>query len=74
MNDTALPITNAAETEWVASDLDQTVSQELHGRTQQAMSVRVFLWRLLAVGLNIGLFMVLFQLYKLVRKTAISRG
>jgi PAP2 superfamily protein len=74
MNERALPISNAAETDWVATDLDQTVSQELHGRTEQALSLRVLLWRLLAVGLNIGLFMILFQLYKLVRKTAITRG
>ena len=74
MNERALPITNVAETDWVATDLDQTVSQELHGRTEQPLTLRVFLWRLLAVGLNLGLFMILFQLYKLVRKTAISHG
>ena len=74
MNERALPIPNAAETEWVATDLDQTVGQELHGRTEQRLTIRVFLWRLLAVGLNIGLFMILFQLYKLVRKTYISRA
>ena len=74
MNERALPISNAVETNWVATDLDQTVSQELRGRTEQRLTFGVILWRLLAVGLNIGLFMVLFQLYKLVRKTAITRG
>lgn len=35
---------------------------------------RTFLWRAVGFGLNLGLFMVLFQCYKLVRKTFIHRG
>ena len=74
MNDPALSIAAPSDQQWDAPGLDQSVSEELDGHTEQPLTVRSFAWRVLAIGLNIGLFMVLFQLYKVVRKTYISRG
>ena len=74
MNESALSATKTVETKWSEPELDQTVSQELHGRTEQPLTWRSFFWRAVGFGLNLGLFIVLFQLYKVGRKTFISRA
>lgn len=49
--------------------------RELEGVGEsRRITLAVVAWRVLAVGLNLGLFMILFQLYKVVRKTFITRG
>src|SRR5688572_14065181 len=71
MNESALPVTKTIETPWSEPDLDQSVSQELHGRTEQPLTWRTFIWRAVGFGVNLGLFILLFQLYKVGRKTFI---
>jgi hypothetical protein len=74
MNESALPVNRTAETTWAEPDLEQSVSQELHGRAEQPLTWRTFIWRAVGFGLNLGLFILLFQLYKVGRKTFISRA
>jgi hypothetical protein len=51
------------------------VVRELEGAGEkQRITAAVVLRRVVAIALNLGLFMVLFQLYKLGRKTFITRG
>jgi hypothetical protein len=74
MNESALPLPNTAEIETANPELDLTVEQELHGQTEQPLTWRSFFWRVVGFVLNLVLFIVLFQAYKLVRKTAIDRA
>ena len=74
MNESAIPVPSAGQTQWPEPDLDQTVSQDLQGPTELPLTARTFVRRLIAIGLNIPLLMILFQLYKMVRKTYIERG
>jgi hypothetical protein len=51
------------------------VIRELEGAGERRrITPAVVALRILAVGLNLGLFMILFQLYKVARKTFITRG
>jgi hypothetical protein len=44
------------------------------GQAELPLTLTRLFWRLVAFGLNLGLFIILFQFYKLGRKTFIQRG
>lgn len=67
-------MTSRAYLEQAASIGPTTLREHALEVPDKRLTVRRFWFRLLGIGLNIGLFMVLFQAYKLVRKTFIQRG
>lgn len=73
-NDGMLAVGAPAWADKDRDDLTQTTEQELAGRTEAPLTASSFFWRVIGFTLNLGLFLVLFQLYKLVRKTFIARG
>lgn len=74
MDQSALTIPVAFEGRESEATRGLTYRDELRGVSQHRLTVRSLGWRALAIFLNIGLFMILFQFYKLGRKTFIQRG
>ncbi|MDQ2682365.1 MAG: phosphatase PAP2 family protein [Chloroflexota bacterium] len=74
MNEGTIPLSGQAIGSQEDDALRQDVREELSARTEEPLTPHSFFWRVIGFLLNLGMFLVLFQLYKLVRKTYISRG
>ena len=72
MNESAVPAANSLNRTWQAPVAPSSATPS--GHAELPLTVGRLFWRLVAFGLNIVLFMILFQAYKLGRKTFIQRG
>ena len=74
MKDSALSIPAPFDDVRPAPESGESLHDELQGVGEQPLTVRSLFWRLVALALNLGLFMILFQFYKVARKSFIQRG
>ncbi len=74
MNETTFPLGSQMSHATTYDDLRQAPEQELAGRTERPLGFSMLTLRIIGFGANLVLLIVLFQLYKLARKTFISRG
>jgi membrane-associated phospholipid phosphatase len=74
MNESALPAANTLKQPWPEPAGPAPAEPGSEFEVEAPLSWNRFFWRAFAVVLNIGLLMILFQAYKLVRKTYIQRG
>lgn len=74
MNEGTLPLGGRVGQQSRSNDRSVRPVQPASRPTERSLSPETFFWRVVGFTLNLGLFLVLFQLYKLVRKTFIGRA
>jgi len=74
MNESALPAPSVRSRTVTEIETNPFSSEYDPSREQRRITPMVVFWRVLGFGLNLGLFLILFQLYKVARKTFIQRG
>jgi membrane-associated phospholipid phosphatase len=74
MNESTYPLGSQVSRAATYDDLRQAPAQELAGRSERPLGLSMLTLRIIGFGANLVLLIVLFQLYKLARKTFITRG